>query len=133
MAIFSYSHSIGNVNELVEFNETNQSYYFPYPCPKTDVCSPYKIVLPSGIYFLEAWGAQGGTGKGYTAEGGYSSGVYIVRKTANLYLHIGGSSQGQSPAIESYNGGSKSFNAQDGSGGGATDFRTSYKNWNEDF
>ena len=133
---FSYSHSVGNVDNFVEANETNQSYYFSYPCATTDECSPYKIVLPSGIYFLEVWGAQGGQSTGHLGVGGYggySSGVYIARRTTTLYLHIGGSSPGSSPSKPGYNGGSISINAWDGPGGGATDFRTSSKNWNEDF
>ena len=136
MPKFSYSHSVGNIDNFVEANETNQSYYFSYPCATTDECSPYKIVLPSGIYFLEVWGAQGGNSAGYTGiggYGGYSAGIYIARRTTTLYLHIGGSSPGSLPSKPGYNGGSISIYACDGPGGGATDFRTSSKNWNEDF
>ena len=57
MPKFSYSHSVGNVDSFVEVNETNQSYYFSYPCSKPYECSPYRVVLPSGIYILEVWGA----------------------------------------------------------------------------
>ena len=136
MLRLSYTHDISSADDFVEYDEINQSYYFSYPCVTTDICSPYKIVLPSGIYFLEVWGAQGGNSTGYTGiggYGGYSSGVYIARSTTTLYLHIGGSSPGSSPSKPGYNGGSKSINAHDGPGGGATDFRTSSKNWNEDF
>ena len=85
---------------------------------------------------MEVWGAQGGNAEGYSGVGGYggySRGVYIAKRRTTLYLHIGGSTNGQEPSKPGYNGGQKSINVYDGPGGGATDFRTSPKNWDQDF
>ena len=107
---------------------------FPYPCALQYECSPYSITLSAGIYFLEVYGAQGGTVqhgsyKGVGGYGGHSTGVYRSLKPFTLYLHVGGRSDTTKKA--SYNGGGGGYSIYDGNGGGATDFRLGSGSWDQ--
>jgi len=95
------------------------------------------VTLPSGIYKIEAWGAQGGTsGSGTTGGlGGYSVGIYKTSTEKTLYIYVGEqgkSYSGTANAIgTAYNGGASGSTAdvtydirRGGGGGGATDIRT---------
>ena len=109
---------------------------FDYPCSSQTFCSPYSISLSPGYSFLETYGASGqdilwSNNKGYGGKGGYSSGVYqILSKKDKIYLYIGGHSTGN--IEKSYNGGGCGNNTNDGAGGGATDFRTKFGDWNDE-
>lgn len=123
-------HSKGTSNVL--YSSENKSYLLKYPCDDPSNCSPYTISFNPGTYLLEVWGSQGSDSTGYSGKGGYggySIGVFRTNKEANLYLHIGA----YSPSSSGYNGGANSYNTHDGRGGGATDFRTKFGNWNEHF
>ncbi|MBR1416361.1 MAG: hypothetical protein IJ572_00895 [Bacilli bacterium] len=90
----------------------------------------------SGIYKLEAWGAQGGDATNSYAGGygGYSTGIVRLSNNDTLYINVGG--QGTSiyhsdtVIAGGYNGGgsARSINDADvyvGAGGGATHIATS--------
>ena len=139
--------SITDENSLSNYIEKNENedgfiqYSFSYPCNSPSSCFPFEITLSRGVYFLECWGASGMThsiqsfiGKG--GFGGYSSGLYTPKRNQKLYLHIGGYQEQQDDKAlnGSYNGQIDSGNNEnDGAGGGATDFRTSKGNWNQNF
>jgi hypothetical protein len=76
----------------------------------------YKVVtVPyDHNYFLQVWGAQGGSSGGH---GGYSYGTVYLKKGTTLYLYSGLSGDNGG-----YNGGGYS-NANYGFGGGASDIR----------
>ena len=114
--------------------EIGKPINFNYPCTSQTECSPYIIRLSPGIYFLEAYGAQGqsivsGQFNAIGGYGGYSCGVYSSNTYVTLYLHIGGRSQNKIEA--SYNGGGSGNKDFDGAGGGATDFRLGNGEWNQ--
>ena len=116
--------------------EIGQPINFSFPCLSQTECSPYIIRLSPGIYFLEAYGAQGqstvsGNYHAIGGFGGYSCGVYNSNTFVTLYLHIGGNSQ--KTTEPSYNGGGYGVNEFDGAGGGATDFRLGKGVWNKNF
>ena len=97
--------------------------------------SQQSITLQPGIYSLEVWGAQGGTGESYQTDskGGYASGEINLPTTTTFYIYVGG--QGEyftygtsthSTAVSRYggwNGGGGTYNsaASFGTGGGGTD------------
>ena len=119
---------------------------YDYPCENSSTCHPYTIKLKSGIYFIELWGAQGGGNyynnnyKAGIGKGGYSCGVLTIRKTQQFYLYVGGKGTDGTPnshnnATGGYNGGGLAYSDYclgsgdnddpPGSGGGASDIRTS--------
>lgn len=80
----------------------------------------------SGIYKLEAWGAQGGSGNRGGGSGGYAYGHKELRKGQTIYICVGakGADDDGGP---SYNGGGDGDDAgysADGSGGGCTSITT---------
>ena len=97
------------------------------------------VVPRSGTYKIEAWGAQGGTGKvknsSTTYEGGrgaYTSGTITLQAGQKLYIYVGG--KGADGNLNSqfvgggYNGGGAGYTSSDmtyagGAGGGSTDIR----------
>ncbi len=105
-------------------------------------------------YKVELWGARGGngystylqTGRTYGGNGGYVSGILRVTTNSTLYLYLGyaGTDTVTSQAVSDYwtnggyNGGGRSVSRNNsnvyvhnsGSGGGATDIRTTSGNWN---
>ena len=129
------AHHIDPKNAKRKKLKLGETVNFDYPCSSQTDCSPYSIRLSPGYYFLEVYGAGGQTIRsgnfiGYGGTGGYSSGVYhIPSKSVKLYLYIGGlSTEIKKP---SYNGGGYGYNKYDGNGGGATDFRLKFGDWNE--
>lgn len=92
------------------------------------------ILLPIGVYNLEAWGASGGTYNSTYAAGGmgaYATGWYKAKKPSGLILYAGG--QGSAYATTTYNSvGGGGFNGgggagyRGGGGGGASDIRIGY-------
>ena len=132
--MISVSHSNSSAKPV--FNVADNSYLFNFPCDKYNVCSAFEIEFKRGVYFLECWGASGGskisssTAKG--GKGGHSSGVFIVLRRKRLFLHIGGHTDqyGYGALGSPYNGGGTSVNYNDATGGGATDFRTKKGAWN---
>ena len=93
-------------------------------------------VLATGIYKLEAWGAQGGVkiaaGTSTTGYGGYSVGNIKLSKGDVLYINVGGAGLTTSSSNKvlqgGYNGGGKGYSYSDSrggaSGGGATHIAT---------
>lgn len=88
----------------------------------------------TGLYGLEAWGAQGGPGYYGGSNGGYSNGYIKLNKGQVLYIVCGGagtrSAYGQAVA-GGYNGGGSTkssvyngYMIMPGSGGGATHIAT---------
>ena len=82
----------------------------------------------TGSYNLEAWGASGYTYNNYSGYGAYTSGVVNLVKDQKIYVYVGGAGSTATSGIVSggYNGGGNSFTYLDGnqgSGGGATDYR----------
>ena len=91
------------------------------------------ITLPTGIYKLECWGAQGGSyNTTYIGgKGGYSVGTITLTETESLCLYVGGQGKAASSSatgllLGGFNGGGNS-NASTTyftcSGGGASDIR----------
>jgi len=75
------------------------------------------------------YGSKGGDASGIGGLGGYSSGVYKVIHRSNIYLHIGNFASSSTESKRGYNGGGYGVNIYDGTGGGATDFRTISGTW----
>lgn len=93
----------------------------------------YVVDLPIGLFKLEVWGAQGGSGSLSTegGKGGYTSGIFEVTSPTKVYVVVGGQGKNGSATNEEieggYNGGGKTFGTSGeyyknrmGSGGGAT-------------
>lgn len=83
-------------------------YDFPY------TGEVQSIELPKGRYFLQCWGAQGGSVTGTYAvtgsKGGYSEGVITLTETTTFYIFVGGqgtsyTSSASQTSITSINGG----------------------------
>ena len=116
---------------------------FEYPCSSTTECQPIPVDLLPGRYFIECYGAQGGTGLSDSdklcqgGRGAYASGMLNLRDKTTFYLYIGG--QGQDGiddfhqiSLGGWNGGGNGgadlgWNGDipdsPGAGGGATDIR----------
>ncbi|XID94314.1 glycine-rich protein [Paenibacillaceae bacterium WGS1546] len=78
-----------------------------------------------GVYTIEAWGAQGGTGcqkgcSGSGGRGGYSKGDITLKKGEILNIYVGG--QGGNTGAGGWNGGGNAASSN-GGGGGGTDVR----------
>ena len=98
-----------------------------------------KIILTPGVYRIDCWGAQGGSGLfdgKITTEGGkgaHVSGVLSLKSYLPIFLYVGGKGANGSPtqntfAQGGYNGGGNggadtNDNDSGGAGGGATDLR----------
>jgi hypothetical protein len=97
----------------------------------------------SGVYFFEAYGAQGGgrqksgnTQAGIGGKGGYAAGRVILEKRTILYVYVGcvGSSANVGRAEGGYNGGGSSCSSRNpndpgNGGGGASDVRLTGGSW----
>lgn len=121
-----YSHSV--TTEKVFQSIDKKSFTFFYPCSSHSSCSPYTVNVTKGNYYLEVYGAQGSNETDHNkflagGKGGYSAGVFQAESDATLYLFVGASTNSTISYSASYNGGGKGLNSNDGSGGGATDFR----------
>jgi hypothetical protein len=100
-------------------------------------------VPSSGVYFIEAYGAQGGgrqssryTDAGIGGKGGYAAGKVNLEKGTILYVYVGcvGSSSGMGVVKGGYNGGGYACAATGDSepgngGGGASDVRLIGGSW----
>lgn len=111
--------TIPNVTTNVEIKATT---YFDYSG------SPQMMkISTTGIYQIEAWGAQGGESK-ETAEnstggyGGYSTGEITLSTNQNLYIYVGGKGE----ACNGNLGGKGGYNGGGSGGNGATDTGTIY-------
>ena len=124
------------IEQNIAFNEFGKKQYFDYPCTNHTVCYPIFLILPRGRYFLEAWGAQGGSAlfKNEYAQGGrgaYAFGTLTLKTFTNIYLHIGAEGVNESTynkiTLSTFGGGGKGWNGKVGnvisSGGGASDIR----------
>ena len=75
--------------------------------------SNYEIILPKGVYFIELWGASGGTTSYSTTsnaggKGGYVAGEITIKQKTSFYFFVGtkGENNGaKSPGSGGYNGG----------------------------
>ncbi|THF73936.1 glycine rich domain-containing protein [Cohnella fermenti] len=96
---------------------------YPYTGAVQSFTAPY-----SGVFTIQAWGAQGGAGEKYAGgKGGYSTGEVTLAKGQILYIYVGG--QGQTTTSSDLSGGfnggggvsaSTKASTSRGSGGGAT-------------
>ena len=106
----------------------------------------YEELLP-GKYLIECYGAQGGSGLTDLkilhpgGKGAYTSGLLNVKKAINIYLYIGGrgadANDHDTFIPGGWNGGGNgkfedTDNDHTGAGGGATDVRLEYGNWNDE-
>ena len=95
-----------------------------------------KEIEVSGYYYLQVWGAQGGSyNESYAAggKGGYSKGYVYLNKGDTLYIHTGGKgSYGTSNGTNSVSGGGVNGGGnagyRGGAGGGGTDIRINSDN-----
>lgn len=121
--------TINNVENNLKIQAVQEEYNYSYIGSEQTFTAP-----ETGIYKVELWGAQGG---GYMGGlGGYTSGLIELQKSTSLYLHVG-EHKGHQVVGAAYNGGGKSLTEQSsstynryGSGGGATDIRTTSGAWN---
>ena len=96
------------------------------------------VASRTGMYKLEAWGAQGGSYSSSVVggKGAYTMGLLELTENETLYVYVGGQG-GSTNAITNtggYNGGGASGNNAGGysmGGGGATDFRLVNGTWND--
>ena len=125
---------------------TQNTAFFPYPCPEFNICSPISATFKSGYYKFELWGAQGGNGRygnqptintQTAGRGAYVSGILPIRIPTTFYLYIGGKGEDQwseeSGVVSrgGYNGGGSggidlcedTSPESSGGGGGSTDVR----------
>ena len=108
------------------------------------------VAPATGIYKFEAWGAQGGSAievenDGHTENaigglGAYTSGKILLNKGEKIYVYVGGEGGNRTymstgSVLGGWNGGGQGAVArtscyqQNGSGGGATDFRLVGRAW----
>ena len=95
----------------------------------------HEIVLSKGFYIFEVWGAQGGNCDfEESGRGGYSKASIKFESSQKLFVCVGGMGESSSTEVKEggFNGGGKSkpapnskYKSCGGSGGGATDIRTS--------
>lgn len=92
-----------------------------------------RLILTSGSYKIELWGAQGGDNAvgargGY---GGYTSGIITLDKVDTFYMYIG-QQAAKGYSAGGYNGGNRggTTNGWGIGGGGATDLRKVSGAWN---
>lgn len=93
--------------------------------------SEQALILESGNYKMECYGARGGNGYGKSkgGYGGYVCGTTSLSKDTQLYLYIGQAGQDGNSRRASFNGGAiggaDNYGSDEngGSGGGATDIR----------
>ena len=123
------------LNTVYVLREINSKYYVSndtFETPQT------------GYYYVQVWGAEGGTANSsYKAgKGGYSAGYINLTSSNDLYFYIGGkgvktSNAANQTAAGGANGGGPGFNNTSntdryaGSGGGATDARLVNGTWND--
>lgn len=121
-------HTIPNPEYIPAINIIGANEVFNYTGNYQTYAAPY-----TGLYTLEAWGAQGGnyTRSGTTSTGGNGTYVKTTRQLNagdTLYVYVGGQGIAGNSQSGGWNGGGTSGGCSCGSssGGGATDFRTSH-------
>lgn len=107
-----------------------QSNYYYTGAPQT-----FRVPI-DGWYEIQLWGAEGGDdAAGEGGRGAYVKGEVYMRRGSELYVYVGAPGlTGTHGSGAGYNGGGNSgasSGGQSGSGGGATDVRTVYGNWNQ--
>ncbi len=130
-----------NAGNQAYISGISTAYYMEY-----DYTGNYQtFTAPSdGYYMIETWGAEGGSAdSSYVAgKGGYSSGYIHLNANYSLYVYVGGAGNVTSTdenvsAAGGWNGGGTGNNTFSGtgriagSGGGATDIRTTSGAWND--
>ena len=85
------------------------------------------VVLYSGTYKLQVWGAQGGyrSSSTYGGKGGYSIGTITIPSKTTVYIYVGGSGRSGTKSGNIYKGGFNGGGYRYGyyGGGGASDIR----------
>jgi hypothetical protein len=99
------------------FNFNNNSV--EYTCTKSE--QTFRVNY-SGVYLIEAYGAQGATYKATGGKGGYASGKVSLKRGTTLYVYVG--CVGSSCAIQG------TYNDTGSGGGGASDVRLIGGAWN---
>ena len=102
----------------------NGTLLLPYPCSNQD-CTPYKVILNSGLYLFELWGASGGVYiAGKEVSGAYVSGYISLRRSRSFLVYCGGKGEDGIGGLnnDAFNGGGSGY-LGGGAGGGATDIR----------
>ena len=115
---------VGNISYIrsagVGYNSTASTTY--------TTSNSYTYIVPStGIYKLEAWGAQGGGTSSFPGgSGAYTAGNIILSKGEKLYIYVGENYNGYRETLSFNGGGSGSYGTTDSdnyNGGGASDIR----------
>lgn len=123
-AEYNFKILLGNGEEIEKTLIVNQILY-------AYTGSEQVLILKSGNYIMECYGARGGNGFGYSkgGYGGYTCGTISLIQDTQLYLYVGQAGQDGNSRRASFNGGAIG-GADDyistengGSGGGATDIR----------
>ena len=104
-----------------------QSDYYYTGAPQT-----YRVPV-TGWYKVQLWGAKGGNDTGTGGKGAYVSGEIHLEAGTNLYVYVGAPGRDNVTGTGAgYNGGANpGSSGWSGAGGGATDIRTVYGNWNQ--
>ena len=123
---------VGNTSYIrsagVGYNTTSATTY-------TNATSYTYTVPTTGIYKLEAWGAQGGgTSSIPGGSGAYTAGNIILTKGEKLYIYVGENYNGYRETLSFNGGGSGTYSTAESSvnfnGGGGTDIRLVSGDWN---
>ena len=123
---------VGNISYIrsagVGYNTTSATTY-------TNATSYTYTVPTTGIYKLEAWGAQGGgTSSVPGGSGAYTAGSIILTKGEKLYIYVGENYNGYRETLSFNGGGSGTYSTAESSvnfnGGGGTDIRLVSGDWN---
>jgi len=96
------------------------------------------IILETGKYKMECWGARGGNGYGNSSGGygAYVAGTITLNQSTTLYVYVGQSGNNGNSRRTSWNGGAiggkDTYGGTEngGSGGGASDIRLEGGSWN---
>ena len=107
------------------------TYELVYPCSNSYECSPYQITLERGEYLVEVYGAQGGGPVEQSGRGGGIKGILRNSRVRKYFAFVGAMGETNTGSISrvSFGGGGIGFSNHTyytvGSGGGASDLRTS--------
>lgn len=93
------------------------AYGFKQKNEAQEFIAPY-----TGYYYIECWGAQGGSYSGVGGKGAYTSGNLYLIKGQKLYVYVGQTGGNQYEATFN-GGGTGANNYSERAGGGATDIR----------
>ena len=78
--------SLIDQNPLFSPNITqiNNKYFIDFPCPSSDNCTGYEVILPKGRYSIELYGASGSSTNGVSSYR-YSDNTFIDSNTVEYY------------------------------------------------